>query len=53
MNNNCVNIHGYCSDFGYLDNFDLTDVKDFWGKIYKFCSFLYFAKFYKDWCDCS
>ena len=29
MNSNRVNVHGYCSKFGYLDNFNLTDVKDF------------------------
>ena len=29
INSNRVNIHGYCSNFGYLDNFNLTDVKDF------------------------
>ena len=25
---NCVNIHSYCSNFGYLDNFGLIDVED-------------------------
>ena len=48
MNSNHINIHGYYNNFGYLDNFGLTDVEDFWGKI---CCFLYFAKFYKGWCE--
>ena len=52
INSNRVNIHGYCSNFGYLDNFNLTDVKDFWSKMYKICYFLYFVKFYKGCCDC-
>ena len=52
MNSNSVNIHGYCNNFGYLDNFDLTDVEDFWSKMDKICYFLYFVKFYKGWCDC-
>ena len=47
MNSNCVNIHNYCSNFGYLENFNLTDVEDFCGKMCKICYFLYFAKFYK------
>ena len=53
INNNCVNIYGYCSNFRYLDNSDLTDVEDFWKKMYKICHFLYFAKFYKSRCDYS
>ena len=52
MNSNHINIHGYCSNFGYLDNFGLTDVEDFWSKMCKICYFLYFVKFYKDQCDC-
>ena len=51
MNSNHINIHGYYNNFGYLDNFGLTDVEDFWGKICKICCFLYFAKFYKGWCE--
>ena len=53
MNSNRVNIHGYCSNFGYLDNSGLTSVEDFWDKMCKICYFLYVAKFYKGWCDCS
>ena len=49
---NSVNIHDYCSNFGYLDNFGLIDVEDFWGKMYKICCLLYFAKFFKSWYDC-
>jgi len=51
MNSNRINIHNYYSNFGYLDNFGLTDGEDFWGKICKICCFLYFAKFYKGWCE--
>ena len=43
---NCVNIHSYCSNFRYLDNFGLIDVEDFWSKMCKISYFLYFAKFY-------
>ena len=52
MNGNRINIHGYCSNFGYLDNFSLIDVKDFWGKMCQICYLLYLVKFYKGWCDC-
>ena len=52
MNSNHINIHGNCSNFGYLDNFGLTDVEDFWSKMCKICYFVYFVKFYKDRCDC-
>ena len=45
MKSNCVNIHGYCSNFGYLKNFGLTNVEDFLGKMYKICYI--FVKFYK------
>ena len=51
MKSNRINIHSYYSNFGYLDNFGLTDVEDLWGKICKICCFLYFAKFYKGWCE--
>ena len=44
MNSNHVNVHGYCKYFGYLDNFGLIDVEDFWGKMCKTCFFLYFTK---------
>ena len=47
MNSNRINIHGYCSNFEYLEIFSLTDVKDFWGKMCKICYLLYLAKFYK------
>ena len=47
MNSNYINIHGYCSNFEYLENFSLTDVKDFWGKMCQICYLLYLAKFYK------
>ena len=53
MNSNRVNIHGYRRNFGYLDNFGLTNVKKFWDKMCIFCYFLYFEKFYKGCCDCS
>ena len=39
MKSNCVNIHGYCSNFGYLKNFGLTNVEDFWAKCVKFVAF--------------
>ena len=42
---NRVNIHDYCSNFGYLDNFGLIEMEEFWGKMCKICCFLYFAKF--------
>ena len=29
MKSNRINIHSYYSNFGYLDNFGLTDVEDF------------------------
>jgi len=32
-----VNMHNYCSNFGYLNNFSLIDVKDFGGKMCKLC----------------
>ena len=53
MNSNRVNIHGYRRNFGYLNNFSLTNIKKFWDKMCIFCYFLYFEKFYKGCCDCS
>ena len=50
---NCVDIHSYCSNFGYLDNFDLIDVEDFWSKMCKISYFLYFEKFYIHLYGCS
>ena len=47
MNNNCVNIHNYYSNFGYLDNFNLTDVEDFWAKCVKFVTFHILQSFTK------
>ena len=50
---NCVDIHSYCNNFGYLDNFNLIDVEDFWSKMCKISYFLYFAKFYIHLYGCS
>ena len=44
-NSNRVNIHDYCSNFRYLDNFGLIEMEEFWGKMCKICCFFYFAKF--------
>ena len=40
INSNCVYLHGYCNNNGYLDNVSFTNVRDFWGKIDHFFYFL-------------
>ena len=52
VNSSYVNIYSYYSNFGYLDKSNLTNVENFGEKMYKICCFLYFAKFYRGWCDC-
>ena len=47
MNSNRVNIHGYRRNFGYLDNFGLTDVKKFWTKCVYFVTFCILKSFTK------
>lgn len=44
MNINCVNIHNYCNNNGYLDNFGLIDVGNVWSKMCKTCYFFEFTK---------
>jgi len=44
MNINCVNIHNYCSNNGYLDNFGLIEVGNVWSKMCKACYFFEFTK---------
>lgn len=44
MNINRINIHNYYSNNGYLDNFGLIDVRNFWVKCVKLATFLYFTK---------
>ena len=44
MNINCVNIHNYCSNNGYLDNFGLIEVGNVWSKMCRTCYFFEFTK---------
>lgn len=40
---NCVNIHGYRSNFGYINNYSLSNVGSFLVKMCKFMHFLYYT----------